>query len=81
MHTAFETVQVQPQKPRQLCVPTSKNGEPVTASSPPNLLCYKAKSGKGLNPAPTAFLANQFDQQVQRLGQRRDLCIPTALAP
>jgi hypothetical protein len=79
--TAFETVQVQPQKPKRLCVPTSKNSEPVIASRPENLLCYKAKSGKGLNPAPTVFLANQFGQQVQRLGQRRELCIPTDLTP
>ncbi len=81
VHTAFETVQVQPKKPARLCVPTSKNGEPVIASRPENLLCYKAKSGKGLTPAPTAYLANQFGQQVQRLGQRRELCIPTELAP
>jgi hypothetical protein len=46
-----------------------------------NLLGYKEKSGKGLNPAPTAFLFNQFGQQVQRLGQRRELCVPTELAP
>jgi hypothetical protein len=81
VHTTFETVQVQPQKPERLCVPTSKNGGPVIASRPENLLCYKAKSGKGLNPPPTAFLLNQFGQQVQRLGQRRELCIPTDLAP
>ncbi len=81
VHTTFETVQVQPQKPERLCVPTSKNGGPVIASRPENLLCYKAKSGKGLNPAPTAFLLNQFGQQMQRLGQRRDLCIPTDLTP
>jgi hypothetical protein len=81
VHTTFETVQVQPQKPERLCVPTSKNGGPVIASRPENLLCYKAKSGKGLNPAPTAFLLNQFGQQVQRLGQRRELCIPTDLTP
>jgi len=81
IQTAFETVQVQPQKPKRLCVPTSKNGEPVIASRPENLLCYKAKSGKGLNPAPTVFLKNQFGQQTQRLGQRRELCIPTDLAP
>src|SRR5262249_15212241 len=81
IHTAFETVQVSPQKPLQLCVQTSKNGGPVIPSTPENLLCYKAKSGKGLNPAPTAFLNNHFGQQVQRLGQRRALCIPTHLAP
>jgi hypothetical protein len=81
VQTAFETVQVQPQKPNRLCVPTHKNGSPIIPSAPENLLCYKAKSGKGLNPAPTAFLNNQFGQQTQRLGQRRDLCIPTTLTP
>jgi hypothetical protein len=80
VHTAFETVQVQPQKPHQLCVPTRKNGEPLVPSSPENLLCYKTKSGPGLQPAPTVYLEDQFGQQVQRLGQRRDLCVPTDLA-
>ena len=77
--TAFETMQVQPQKPKRLCVPASKNGGPVIGSRPENLLCYKAKSKGGLNPPPTVFLANQFGQQTQRLGQRRELCIPTEL--
>ncbi len=81
VQTAFETVQVQPKKPERLCVPTLKNGEPIIPSTPENLLCYKAKSRGGLNPAPTAFLANQFGQQTQRLGQRREICIPTALTP
>ncbi|HEV7733588.1 MAG TPA: hypothetical protein VGR62_15585, partial [Candidatus Binatia bacterium] len=79
VQTAFETVQVQVRKPTRLCVPTSKNGEPIVASSPENLLCYKAKSKGRLNPAPTLFLNNQFGQQTQRLGQRRDLCVPTDL--
>ena len=81
VHTTFETVQVQPKKPMRLCVPTQKNGGAIIPSSPENLLCYKAKSGRGLNPPPTAFLANQFGQQVQRLGQRRELCVPTTIAP
>ncbi len=77
--TAFETVQVQPRKPKRLCVPTSKNGEPVIGSSPENLLCYKSKSKGSLNPAPNLFLLNQFGQQTQRLGQRREFCVPTDL--
>jgi len=81
VQNAFETAQVLPKKPLHLCVPTSKNGGPVIPSRPENLLCYKEKSGKGLNPAPTVFLANQFGQQTQRLGQRREICIPTDLTP
>lgn len=79
VQTAFETVQVQPRKPKRLCVPTSKNGEPVIASSPENLLCYKSKSKGSLKPAPNLFLLNQFGQQTQRLGQRREFCVPTDL--
>ena len=81
VQTAFETVQVQTLKPRRLCVPTHKNGEPVIASRPENLLCYKTKMGKPLNPQVTVFLANQFGQQTQRLGQRQEFCIPTELTP
>src|SRR5262249_42535424 len=69
---AFETVQVQPKKPVRLCVPTSKNNAPVIPSQPENLLCYQSKSKGGLNPPPTVFLDNQFGEQIQRLGQRRD---------
>jgi hypothetical protein len=74
-------VQLQPQKPQRLCVPTSKNGEPVVGSSPENLLCYKTKSKGGLNPQPSAFLANQLGAQTQRVGQRREICLPTVLTP
>ena len=71
---------MQPQQPKRLCVPTNKNGEGVIASRPENLLCYKAKSKGGLNPVPNVFLANQFGSQMQRLGQRREICIPTDLS-
>jgi hypothetical protein len=81
VQTAFETVQVDPKKPKRLCVATSKNGEPVIPSRPENLLCYQGKSKGGLNPAPNVFLANQFGSQTQRLGQRREICIPTELTP
>jgi len=81
VQTAFETVQVQPKRPRRLCVPTSKNGEPVIPSSPPNLLCYQGKSKGTLSPAPIIFIANQFGSRTQRLGQRREICIPTELTP
>jgi len=79
VQTAFETVQIQPRKPKKLCVPTSKNDEPIVPSSPENLLCYQTKSKGSLNPAPNLFLANQFGSQTQRLGQRRDFCVPTDL--
>jgi hypothetical protein len=79
VQTAFETVQVQPKKPKRLCVPAHKNGGPVVASEPENLLCYKAKSSGRLTPAPVVFLANQFGDQTQRLGPRREICIPTDL--
>jgi hypothetical protein len=78
VQTAFETVQIQPKKPKRLCVPAHKNGGPIVPSQPENLLCYKAKSGPGLPaPAPVVFLANQFGDQTQRLGTRREICIPT----
>lgn len=79
VQTAFETVQIQPRKPKKLCVPTSKNGEPVTPSSPENLLCYQTKSKARSSLPPSLFLANQFGPQTQRLGQRRDFCVPTHL--
>jgi hypothetical protein len=79
VQTAFETVQVQPKKPKRLCVPVHKNGGPILAAEHENLLCYKAKSSGRLIPAPTVFLNNQFGQQTQRLGPRREICIPTDL--
>jgi hypothetical protein len=83
VQNTFETVTVtvNVKKPQRLCVQASKNGEPVTPSSVESLLCYKGKSSGALNPAPTAFLFNQFGQQVYRVGQRREICIPTELAP
>jgi hypothetical protein len=79
VQTAFETVEVEPGNPRHLCVPASKNGGPVIASAPENLLCYDVKSGNDLKPEPDVFVANQFGQEVQRIGQRRELCVPTDL--
>jgi hypothetical protein len=79
VQTAFETVEVEPGNPQRLCVPASKNGGPVIASAPENLLCYDVKSGNDLKPAPEVFVANQFGQEVQRIGQRRELCVPTDL--
>jgi len=83
VQNAFETVTVtvNVKKPQRLCVQASKNGEPVTPSSFESLLCYKGKSSGALNPAPTAFLANQFGPQVYRVGQRREICVPTDLTP
>jgi hypothetical protein len=79
VQTAFETVEVEPGNPQRLCVPASKNGGPVIASAPEDLLCYDVKSGNDLKPAPEVFVANQFGQEVQRIGQRRELCVPTDL--
>jgi hypothetical protein len=79
VQTAFETVEVEPGNPQHLCVPASKNGGPVIASAPEDLLCYDVKSGNDLKPAPEVFVANQFGQEVQRIGQRRELCVPTDL--
>jgi hypothetical protein len=75
--TAFGTVEVEPGNPQHLCVPASKNGGPVIASAPEDLLCYDVKSGNDLKPAPEVLVANQFGQEVQRIGQRRELCVPT----
>jgi hypothetical protein len=77
--TAFGTVEVEPGNPRHLCVPASKNGGPVIASSPENLLCYDVKSGVGPGSAPIVSIANQFGLETQRIGQRRELCVPTDL--
>jgi hypothetical protein len=79
VQTAFETVEVEPGNPQHLCVPASKNGGPVIASAPEDLLCYDVKSGNDLKPAPEVFVANQFGQEAQRIGQRRELCVPTDL--
>jgi hypothetical protein len=79
LRTAFETVEVEPGNPQHLCVPASKNGGPVIASAPEDLLCYDVKSGNDLKHAPEVFVANQFGQEVQRIGQRRELCVPTDL--
>jgi hypothetical protein len=79
VQTAFETVEVEPGNPQRLCVPASKNGGPVIASAPEDLLCYDVKSGNDLKPAPEVFVANQFGQEAQRIGQRRELCVPTDL--
>jgi hypothetical protein len=81
VQTAFETVEVEPGNPQHLCVPASKNGGPVIASAPEDLLCYDVKSGNDLKPAPEVFVANQFGQEVQRIGQRRELCVPTDASP
>jgi hypothetical protein len=85
--TKFEgPVKVEPRKPERLCVPASKNGGPVIASFPENLLCYDVTGGKnggndggGLKPAQEVMVANQFGTQEQRLQQRRELCVGTAL--
>ena len=80
VETALETATIQVQRPRRLCVPTDKNGEDPTAPSfPESLLCYQTK-GKG-GVSGTAFLNNQFGQQVYRLGNRRQLCVPSMLNP
>jgi hypothetical protein len=79
VQTAFETVEVEPGNPQHLCVPASKNGGPVIASAPEDLLCYDVKTGNDLKPAPEVFVANQFGQEAQRIGQRRELCVPTDL--
>ena len=80
VQTALETATIQVRKPRRLCVPTDKNGEDPTAPSfPESLLCYQTK-GKG-GVSGTAFLNNQFGQQVYRLGNRQQLCVPSRLNP
>jgi hypothetical protein len=77
VQTAFGAAVVEPGNPQRLCVPASKNGGPVIASSPEALLCYDVKSGNDLKPAPAVAIANQFGQETQRIGQRRELCVPT----
>jgi hypothetical protein len=78
--TAFGgPVAIRPGNPQHLCVPASKNGGPVIASSPENLLCYDVKSGVGPGAAPIVSIANQFGLETQRIGQRRELCVPTDL--
>jgi hypothetical protein len=80
VETTLETATIQVQRPRRLCVPTDKNGEDPTAPSfPESLLCYQTK-GKG-SVSGTAFLNNQFGQQVYRLGNRQQLCVPSQLNP
>jgi hypothetical protein len=76
--TAFEgPVAITPGNPQHLCVPASKNGGPVIASSPEDLLCYDVKSGVGPGPAPIVSIANQFGQETRSIGQRRELCVPS----
>jgi hypothetical protein len=81
VQTQFETVSVNVKKPHRLCAPADKNGEDPSAPTDPGfLLCYDTKS-KGDIGNPTVWLDNQFGQQVYTLGQRQELCVPTAVNP
>jgi len=82
--TQFETVDMQPRRPKWLCSP-SFLGEPdrsVTAGMDErelSLLCYRTRS-QGQAPTPEVFLSNVFGERVDRLnGARRELCVPAAV--
>src|SRR5262245_38415441 len=69
VQTPFETVDIQLRKPRQLCVPTNKNGEdPSAPTDRESLLCYDTKV-KGKRLSSDAFVNNQFGPQTYRLNK------------
>jgi hypothetical protein len=48
--------------------------------SPENLLCYKEER-QGTESGSDGLPGHEFGQQVRRLGQRREICVTTTLAP
>src|SRR5207249_4259999 len=70
-------------KPKHLCTPVSKNGEPV-----PNpdayLVCYLAKPAKGVAkhvPVTPVFVNNQFGPETLSTVMENEFCIPSVKMP
>jgi len=70
-------------KPKHLCTPVSKNGEPI-----PNpdayLVCYLAKPARGVAkhvPVTPVYVNNQFGPEILRTVKDDELCIPSLKMP
>jgi len=66
-------------KPLRLCVPVSKNGEPLVDGER-DLLCYRVRSRTSIANTPV-FVDNQFGTDTFRVGQRREFCVPSNQPP
>lgn len=77
----LETVTLDASKPARLCVPANKNGEdPSAPGHPLALLCYKSRSRTPF-ATPVVQTANQFGPDEMTLIHRRELCVPSLIAP
>ena len=70
-------------KPKHLCTPVSKNGEPI-----PNpdayLVCYLAKPARGVAkhvPVTPVYVNNQFGPETLKTIKEDELCIPSVRMP
>ena len=70
-------------KPKHLCTPVSKNGEPVP-NSDAYLVCYLAKPAKGVPkhvPVTPVYVNNQFGPETLKTVKEDELCIPSVKIP
>jgi cysteine-rich repeat protein len=81
----FGTLTLELKGPSRLCLPTNKDGEDPTAPDHPAvLLCYKAKTPRGLPKfvsQPGLFIANQFGPSRVDALVVEELCVPATLGP
>ena len=79
----FGPLTVEVKKPKRLCVPASKNGEPVL-DRVTHLMCYEARIASMDRPfvAPEQlFIANQFGETSIGRFRPTELCVPAVLNP
>ena len=66
-------------KPRHLCTPVSKNGEPVH-NPDAHLVCYVARPARGQAkhvPRAPVYVHDQFGPQTLATVKEDELCIPS----
>lgn len=63
---------------RTLCVP--ELSQPQTAHGG-SLTCYQARVTDSRRPAQAALITNRYGSEELMVGQLREVCLPTALAP
>jgi hypothetical protein len=69
-------------RPRHLCNPVSKNGEPVKDPNA-HLVCYQVKGATGQlkHVRRDVFLHNQFDAEAGTTVKESELCVPAVSEP
>src|SRR5204863_3770683 len=69
-------------KPRHLCNPVEKNGEP-RKNVDAHLVCHQVKVAKGQpkHVRRNAFVNNQFGPETMTTIKERELCVPSVSTP